>query len=91
MDEGPVQALRSELMSQDKPGPEESVTDAEILEQVVSSEIPVATSSEIAEQSGISMTAARNRLERLVEKDALKRKDAGSVIIYYPDCYESGF
>jgi predicted ArsR family transcriptional regulator len=83
-----LQTLRRELMSQDKPGPDEQVTDAEILELIVGSEVPVATSSEIAQEGGISTTAARSRLERLVRKNALKRKDTGATVVYYPDCYE---
>jgi len=51
--------------------------------------VPVATSSEVAQEGGISTTAARSRLERLVRKGALKRKDAGATVVYYPDCYES--
>jgi DNA-binding GntR family transcriptional regulator len=84
-----LQTLRSELMSQDKPGPDGQVSDAEILELIVGSEVPVATTNEIAQEGGISTTAARKRLERLVREGALKRKDTGSTIVYYPDCYES--
>jgi len=77
-------------MSEDKPGPEPDITDAEIVEHIITSEVPISTVSEIAETGDISTTAARKRLERLVEKDALCRKETGAAVVYYPDCYEPG-
>jgi Fic family protein len=80
--------LTDQLMSQEKPGPDPSMTDAEIVEHIVASNVPVATASDIATVADVSRAAARERLERLVERDALRRKDAGAGVVYYPNCYD---
>lgn len=83
-------ALTDRLMSQEKPGPDPSMTDAEIVEHIVASSVPVVTAGDIGEAAGTSASAARERLERLVDAGALARKSAGSGVVYYPDCYEAG-
>lgn len=80
-------ALKEEVMSHDRPGPDPDVSDAEIVESIVAGAVPVATVADIAEMGNISTTAARQRLERLVESGALCRKDTGATNVYYPDCY----
>lgn len=82
--------LKNELMSQEKPGPDPTMTDAEIVEHIVASDVPVATAGDIATVADVSRAAARERLEQLVERGALRRKDAGAAVVYYPDCYEPG-
>jgi len=51
---------------------------------------PVVTASDIAEVAGTSASAARDRLERLVDAGALARKSAGAGVVYYPNCYDPG-
>jgi FaeA-like protein. len=75
-------------MSQDKPGPDAEVTDGEIAERLLKRDVPIITTKELAEQGDITMTAARNRLERLVKEGALRRKETGKGVVYYPDCYD---
>jgi len=87
-DTGALSQLTDRLMSQEKPGPDPSMTDAEIVEHIVASSVPVASATDIAEVADVSRPAARERLERLVERDALRRKDAGAAVVYYPDCYD---
>jgi predicted transcriptional regulator len=89
MDDSPPDSITGDLMNEDKPGPEPDISDAEIVEYIITSEVPVSTVSEVAETGGISTTAARKRLERLVEKNALQRKETGATVVYYPDCYEA--
>lgn len=89
-DDSDISALTQTLMSQERPGPDPSMTDAEIVEHIVASSVPVVTATDIAEVAGTSASAARDRLERLVDAGALARKSAGSGVVYYPNCYDPG-
>jgi len=89
-DSSELSQLTDRLMSQEKPGPDPSMTDAEIVEHIVASSVPVVTAADIAEVAGMSASAARERLERLVNADALARKSAGAGVVYYPNCYDPG-
>jgi len=66
-----------------KPGPDERVSEEDILREIALSPDPVVTAAEIAERTDYTRSNVNYRLSNLVESGDVKRKEVGARAVVY--------
>lgn len=64
-------------------GPEQKVTDSEILDCIQNVDKPFVVTNDVASAVDLSGTRARQRLDRLVEEGVLEKRKVGRSQIYW--------
>jgi predicted ArsR family transcriptional regulator len=67
-----------------RPGPNPSVSEAEIVRAIVAAKPPALGTSDLADEFDISTEAMRRRLHRLNENGILHKATVGGALVWWP-------